>query len=277
MISFGNLSRAVGGAAALFLLAAAPVKAAQFVATADFNGGGAVAGSYVGPGNFTSAVGWLNDGGRDAFDGYGRYLGGASGITLQRRSELIAGTNVFRFFDSFTNTTAGALTFDVDFFGFLGSDVLTKTLYDDAGVLVTCQAIGGACTHDPVIASVAGTLGLVSQTLSGSNTNQYDAVYRLTLSPGQTASLLNFAFLASDLAATKPSDVTLAEDTGKFLAAHPMLDGLSDAQIASVVNFDLGVASAVPEPAAWATMLCGLAFVGAMLRRWRGLARPAGA
>jgi len=60
--------------------------------------------------------------------------------------------------------------------------------------------------------------------------------------------------------------VDLARTTGRALIAAPRIDGLSAAQVATIVNFTV---TAVPEPASWAMMMIGFGATGAMLRRRR--------
>jgi hypothetical protein len=238
--------------------------AAQFTTTADIYAAAGYASSYTGVGVLNNARGAAADGGRDAFDGYGYYTV-TGGLTYNRQTEVFAAQNLFRFFDTFTNNTAQEVTKTVTFYGNLGSDGQTKVQASGAGFLVTCQ-FSAACYGDPVVAAIYGNNGLGVQSLNGEN---YSVNYTLHLAPGQSASILNFAFLASSLGGTNASDVTLATDRATALAADPFLDGLTSQQVKQIVNFGNGQPAAVPEPASWAFMIGGFGMVGASLRRRR--------
>lgn len=254
--------------AALTLLAAtlpASAHAAQFQAGADIFTGTGVAARYVGPGGNVQpsnrALGSIADGGFDTFDNFGFYNSGTGGLVLSRQVELLSG-NTYRFFDTFTNTTGAAIRTTVNFFGNLGSDGDELVSYTQAGLTVSCEDDGdGNCAGDAVLALVAGNNGLAQATIAP---DRYNARFALDVAAGQSVSLLNFAFLARDEAGPLASDVDLARTTGQALMAAPRVDGLSGAQVATIVNFNV---SAVPEPASWAMMLIGFAATGMMLRR----------
>lgn len=251
-------------ALAMTLAGAGAAQAAQFTTTVDIIGSGGYVSSFNGFVPPNSTLGAVNDGGRDAFDGYGYYKA-MGGLTLHRQTEQFAGQNLYRFFDTFTNNSAETVTRTVTFYGNLGSDGATKAQPSGAGYLVTCQ-FGSACWADPVVAGIYGNNGLGVQTLIG---EQYYVNFALTLAPGASASILNFAFLASSWGGTNASDVALATDRAQALLANPLLDGLTDKQLHQVVNFDLGLPGAVPEPSSWAFMIGGFGMVGASLRRRR--------
>ena len=256
--------------AALTLLAAtlpASAHAAQFQAGADIFTGTGVAARYVGPGGNAQpsnrALGSIADGGFDTFDTFGFYNTGTGGLALNRQVELLSG-NTYRFLDTFTNTTGAAIRTTVNFFGNLGSDGDELVSYAQGGLTVSCEDDGdGNCTGDAVLALVAGNNGLAQATITP---DRYNARFALDVAAGQSVSLLNFAFLARDEAGPLASDVALARTTGQALMAAPRVDGLSAAQIATIVNFTV---SAVPEPASWAMMLIGFGATGMMLRRRR--------
>lgn len=220
--------------------------------------------TYVGPLD-SRQQGTVNDGGRDAFDQYGSYRGAIDadfgGLTITRQVEGFTALNLYRFFDTFTNNTTGTISTTLTFIGNLGSDAATHILSTGPNSIVSCQWDGTACFGDPVIASVSGNYGMATMGLVG---DAYSASFDVTVAPGASISLLNFAFVASDFGGTTASDADLATSTAQSLIDHPYLDGLTDDQIASIVNFHLG---AVPEPASWATMLLGFGVVGGVLRR----------
>ena len=241
-------------------------QAQQFTTTGDLFGAAGYVSSYTGIGIANQARGGVSDGGRDAFDGYGYYTQ-FGGLTLNRQSEVFAGQNLYRFFDTFTNNTGHAVTQTVTFYGNLGSDGRTKVQSAGPGYLVTCEAVS-SCAGDPAVAAIYGNNGLGVQTLNG---EQYYVNFTLSLAAGESASLLNYAFLASSLSGTNAADVALATDRAQALFSNPMLDGITDQQLRRVANFDLGLPAAVPEPTTWAFMIGGFGMVGASLRRRRAL------
>jgi len=256
--------------AALALSAAtlpATAHAAQFQAGADIFTGTGVAARYVGPGGNVQpsnrALGSIADGGFDTFDNFGFYNSGTGGLTLRRQVELLSG-NTYRFLDTFTNSTGAAIRTTVNFFGNLGSDGDELVSYAQGGLTVSCEDDGdGNCTGDAVLALVAGNNGLAQVAITP---DRYNARFALYVAAGQSVSLLNFAFLARDEDGPLASDVDLARTTGQALIAAPRIDGLSAAQVATIVNFTV---TAVPEPASWAMMMIGFGATGAMLRRRR--------
>ncbi|WP_028966445.1 PEPxxWA-CTERM sorting domain-containing protein [Sphingomonas phyllosphaerae] len=252
--------------AASALLAAGTAEAQQFDASPGIFTGSGYAASYNGPGGnvqpSNKALGSVWGGGADTFDAFGWYNTGTGGLALTRQVELLSG-NTFRFFDTFTNNGSNVPNVTVNFFGNLGSDGDELVSYDQGGLIVSCEDDGaGACTDDAVIALVSGNNGLGKAAITP---DRYNASYLLNVLPGQSVSLLNYAFLARDVNGPTADDVALATSTGQALLAAPRLEGLSDAQVARIVNF----AAPVPEPKTWAMMLAGFALVGVALRRRR--------
>lgn len=247
--------------------------AQQFQATGDINDGYSTASAYYGTGYAGSSLGAVYDGGRDAFDTYGVYTGDFGGLILFRQTELFSDQNLFRFFDTFVNTTGSTIDTLLTFGGDLGSDGGSQILASGGGLFVTCAGVAGNCSGDPVIAHVGGSAA--AQSLSF---DDYAATFHITVNPGQSVSLLNFAFLASSLPGTSASDISLALSTGQSLLANPYLDGLSAEQRAQIVNFTGGPPTlpppggagggvgGVPEPATWALMILGFAGAGGALR-----------
>ncbi|RSU53175.1 hypothetical protein BRX43_03910 [Sphingomonas sp. S-NIH.Pt15_0812] len=74
--------------------------------------------------------------------------------------------------------------------------------------------------------------------------------------------------MARDRDGPTADDVTLATETGRALLTAARVEGLTDAQRVSIVNFS---ASALPEPASWVMMILGFGLAGGMLRRRRAL------
>ena len=263
--------------AAPVLLLAVPstAYAQQFEAVPDIESDDGEGFSYFGD---DPRLGFSNDGGSDAFDDYG-FLSGVRNLTVFRQTELFQSQNLFRFYDTFTNNTNAIIRTTINFSGELGSDSDTEIVASEDGLLVTCQGVddGFGCESDPVIAHVFSNKGFGLATVGGEDdSDPYNALFRLVLNPGQSASLLNFAFLASEEAGTSAADIDLAISRGAQLQANPFVTGLSAEQRARIVNFDVpAIAAAVPEPASWAMMIGGFGMVGDSLRRTRRRATPA--
>lgn len=258
--------------AASALLAAGTAEAQQFDASPDIFTGSGYAASYNGPGGnvqpSNKALGSIWGGGADTFGAFGWYNKGTGGLALTRQVELLSG-NTFRFFDTFTNNGGSVANVAVNFFGNLGSDGDELVSYNQDGLIVSCQDDGaGACTEDAVIALVSGSNGLGTAAITP---DRYNASYLLNILPGQSVSLLNYAFLARDVNGPTADDVALATSTGRALLAAPRLEGLTSDQVARIVNF----AAPVPEPKTWAMLLVGFATIGVMLRRRRGVVAAA--
>jgi hypothetical protein len=258
--------RTLSAAIAALALLPAIAQAEQFQATDSvFNGTGYSA-NYVGAGGTTAlynqALGEVVDGGNGAFDAFGFYNSGVGSLSQTRQVELLSG-NVFRFFDTFTNKTSATISTQLNFFGNLGSDgdeIVNKIA---SGLLVSCEDDGsGHCGSDPALALVSGNNGLGQAAITP---DRYNVSFSITLNPGESLSLLNFAFLASDVNGTSDADLALAQSTGAALLAAPRLEGLSQAQIASIANFS----APVPEPETWAMLGLGLAAIGLTRRRQR--------
>jgi hypothetical protein len=251
--------------AALTTLSVTLSHAEQFQAGADIFNGSGYGASYVGAGGNTplssQALGQLVDGGNNAFDAFGFYNRGVGSLSQARQVELLSG-NVYRFFDTFTNTGITQVTTTLNFFGNLGSDGDELVSLNSGGLVVSCTDDGaGSCTGQPVLALVSGNNGLGQATLTP---DRYNVSFAVSLAPGQSLSLLNFAFLASDVDGPTAADQLLAERTGLALLATPRLEGLSSQQVASIANFTI---SPVPEPSAWTLALGGLLALGLLKQR----------
>lgn len=237
-----------------------PAVAQQFQASADIIGGNGS--SYFGRNTGSGdGRGYISDGGRDAFDGFGYYSSGLGGLVLNRQVELLSG-NTYRFFDTFTNNTASSISQTLSFYGNLGSDGAERVLYNSGGLIVSCQ-FSGACYGDPVLALVSGNNGVGRASVSSGS---YFASFSVTVDAGQSIGLLQYAFLASAASGTTSADVSLATSTGQQLLSAPRLQGLTSTQLAQVVNYDLSAVAPVPEPTTWAMMLIGFGMIGATAR-----------
>jgi hypothetical protein len=224
--------------------------------------------SYAGAGGTTplynQALGAVFDGSHGAFDAFGFYNAGVGSLTQSRQVDLLSG-NVYRFFDTFTNDTGATITTTLNFFGNLGSDGDELISFSSGGLIVSCEDDGaGACGGgDPVLALVSGNNGLGQASITP---DRYNVSFSVTLQAGQSLSLLNFAFLASDVDGPSAADVLLAKTTGQALLNAPRLDGLTPAQIGSIANFNI---TPVPEASSWAMLVAGLVVVGVLRARGR--------
>ena len=250
--------------AAMALALSGTAQAQQFNALNDIVGGS----PYIGAGTVgLDTAGTVNDGGRDAFDSFGGYEN-LGALTFTRQTEQLG--NTYRFFDTFTNSTAASVSQLVRFMGDLGSDAATTFPTQTPGISVTCQ---GACTSDPVVAVIYSNNGMGTISFgpgrNGGGAERLSVDFLLTIGAGQSASLANFAFLASEQNGTAPSDLVLANATAASLFANPDFSGLTSQQIAGIVNFGAGQSGAVPEPATWAMMVLGFGAVGGALRSRR--------
>ena len=221
---------------------------------------------------FNVTGGAIGDGGFDAFDGYGYLRSLAAGIRVDRQVDTFQGQNIVRWLDIFTNTTGAALTDTVQFFGDLGSDGNTQIMSNVGGAMVTRDS--GSLT-DPVIAHIAGTnspSGSVTLTSSIINMNTWGNaaddymlnINLVNLAAGASVGILHFIQLSYSTAPRNPAaDLTLAITNATALASNPLLTGLSNAQLATVRNFNVGA----PEPTTWALLAVGLIGIGFVYRR----------
>ena len=262
--------------------------AAQFTIAGDLQPPGSPQLDAVFPGatvadlnRASGLAGASGDGGYDTFDGYGYYVGSNAGVTngLSHTRQAIAQTgNIYQWLDTFTNTASGAVSRSVTFSGNLGSDYSTRTERGDQNFLITSD---GNARYDPVVAHVLGNNAFahdhMTRQLSG---DSYRVAIDLALAPGESVSVLMYAFAARDMAggytqSARDADIALAITTAESLVSNPLGFGLSDAQIASIVNFDgVTAAAALPVPsvtnvplpaAAWMFMASVLA-LGAQRR-----------
>lgn len=247
-------------ATAAALLLGVSAHAAPLQATGGIFDGSGYGTSYTGAGGTTpiynQALGQIVDGGNGAFDAFGFYNSGTAGLTQTRQVELLSG-NVFRFFDTFTNTSNQAITTTLNFFGNLGSDGDELIQYNQGGLIVSCEDDWtGQCGSDPVLALVSGNNGLGVAAITP---DRYNVSFTVSIAPGAALSLLNFAFLSSDENGPTAADVVLAQSTGLDLLNDPRLEGLTEAQLATLANYTL---NHVPEPSSMVLMLTALAALG---------------
>ena len=243
--------------------------AVQFQAEGGIFNGVDYGTSYAGAGGTTplynQALGAVSaDGSNGAFDAFGFYNAGVGSLTQQRQVDLLSG-NVYRFFDTFTNNTGATITTTLNFFGNLGSDGDELISFNSGGLIVSCEDDwSGACGGGvPVLALVSGNNGLGQASITP---DRYNVSFSITLQAGQSLSLLNFAFLASELDGPTAADQLLAKATGQALLNAPRLDGLTAAQIGSIANFNI---TPVPEASSWAMLMAGLGVMGVLRVRSR--------
>lgn len=255
-------------AAATALVLSSAAQADTLQATADIFNGSSYGDAYLGAGGYTDPenqpLGAVVGGGLGAFDMFGFYNSGTDGLTQQRQVELLSG-NVFRFVDTFTNAGTTTVEATLNFFGNLGSDGDELVSVNANGLVVSCQDVDwvGSCAGQPVLALVSGNNGLGVVQLTA---DRYNVSFSLTLAPGQSATLLNFAFLASQDDGPGAADLSLAIQTGNALLSAPRVQGLSAQQLAGIVNYTV---SSVPEPGSWALGLAGLAALALRAQRLR--------
>ena len=260
-----RITLAALAAACLF---GASAQAAPLLATGGIFDGANYGTSYTGPGGTVQPsnqpLGAVFDGGNGAFDAFGFYNAGTSGLTQNRQVDLLTG-NVFRFLDTFTNTGTSAIHTTLNFFGNLGSDGDELISYAANGLFVSCEDDGdGNCVNDPVLALVSGNNGLGQGAITP---DRYNVAFTVDIAPGQSLSLLNFASLASQDFGPTPADVALAQSTGLALLDAPRLEGLSADQISTIANFS----ATVPEPSSWALLAIGVAALGWQRRGRKGV------
>jgi hypothetical protein len=208
-------------------------------------------GSYTGPNGGTGILdirGGISDGGMDAFDFFG-FVANLGPLTLNRRVDALTSQNTYRFLDTYTNPTNLAVSQTVFFEGNLAHNGNHTILLQNPFLTVDKDNTD----RIPTVAIVNGNNDWAKNNMSVSyNGREYILAIHLTLDPGQSVNILNFAFLAFDTGTVRnvAGDSALAQSVGQNLVGAPNYSGLSAQDINKTVNF-------TPEPAT-----AGLAALG---------------
>jgi len=269
---------------AAFALSSTVASAASFVISEDIENGGGTGQQYLGPGTFASLIGASPDsfigasldGGKDAFDNYGRWEDpGAPGSSLSftRRVDALTASNTYRFLDIFTNATASPITTSLTFFGDLGSDGDEMIDLSITGLTVAHESRTDG-TFDPVIAHVYGNNSFAEAKMSADivEGKYSSSIVNLSLDPGESVGILQFAYLTRadttignyGTGGTNSVGSFVADATavGNSLLSNPDLSGLSQVELVSISNFDV-----IPEPSS--ALLLSLALVAIGIHRRR--------
>ncbi|BBM84201.1 hypothetical protein UABAM_02557 [Candidatus Uabimicrobium amorphum] len=227
----------------------------QFTIDQDdiFVSSGQTTSSYTGPVPRNTRVGSVIDGGLDAFDFYGFWGFLNRGLSLERQVDTLTSDNVYRFVDTFTNTSESSISETIRFVGRLGSNSSEKIALNQAGIIVSFDDPdnNNIPQSDPVIAHIFGNNPFLSSMNANIADSFFDNRVDLVLNPGESITIMHMAFLARDLQ-NRVEDVNLAITQGLALQANPIFTGLSSAQINSIVNFDT-----IPEPHTYLFFILG--------------------
>ena len=216
---------------------------------------------YTGPNAGTGMLdsrGSVEKGGMDAFDFFG-YVTNLAPLTLNRRVDVIPSENTYRFLDTYTNPTDLLVSQMVLFRGNLTHNGNHTILLQTPFLTVDKDNTD----RIPTVALVNGNNAWAQNNMSVSyNGREYILAIQLSLNPGQSVDILNFAFLAFDSGTIRnvAGDSALAQSFGQHLVNVPDYSGLSAQDINKIVNF-------TPEPATAALVALGIGLVFTLRRR----------
>jgi amidase len=202
------------------------------------------------------------------FDGADRFRSAQAidmgGVLVSRSVYVNRGANWGRWIDTFTNTTNTPLTVRVAFGGQSGigasgpnSSVVVKTSSGDPQLNSTDNWVEVASPADEALSGGPQVTVIGKVEFAGNWLNRLNGTFArpltlyghegnfqaygnvLTLSPGESRSVLHFVVLGERVTAATLARVRAAvEATATQLAAAPDVSGLTPAEICSIVNFD---------------------------------------
>jgi hypothetical protein len=259
-------TRIVARLAALLAMSLSTAFASQFTTPLDvclnlncssFGGG------YTGPNAGTGILdsrGSVEKGGMDAFDFFG-YVTNLGPLTLNRRVDAMPSENTYRFLDTYTNPTDALVSQMVFFAGNLTHNGNHTILLQTPFLTVDKDNTN----RIPTVAMVNGNNAWAQNNMSVSyNGREYILAIQLSLNPGQSVDILNFALLAFDNGTVRnvAGDSALAQSFGQHLVNVPDYSGLSAQDINKIVNFS-------PEPATVGLVAFGIGLALTLRRRFR--------
>jgi hypothetical protein len=175
--------------------------------------------------------------------------------------DALTSENTYRFLDTYTNPTNAAVSQTVFFAGNLANNGNHAILLQNPFLTVDKDNTD----RIPTVAMVNGNDAWAQNNMSVSYSGrEYILAIQLSLAPGQSVNILNFAFLAFDTGTVRnvAGDSALAQSFGQHLVNVPDYSGLSAQDINKIVNF-------TPEPATVGLVAFGLALSLTLRRRLR--------
>jgi hypothetical protein len=192
----------------------------------------------------------------------------SGGIQMQRKIYVPATDSFARWINTFTNTTGAPITFNMITSNNLGSDSNTVVVTSSNGTatvstadfwVTTFQNYSGTTSSDPRLGHVLrglGTAPLTAVSFVNGDDNPFWS-YTLTLGPGQTQIIMNFA-------TGQPSKAAAAAKAAQLLTLPSVATAcLSGTELLQIVNFQAQqVAIPTLNPLALAVLAVSLALVG---------------
>lgn len=197
-----------------------------------------------------------------------------SGLSVQTSYTALTGSPTLRTLFTLTNSGSQSITATVSMQTNVGSDGSTQIIDSSDGNtsfnladrwLVTDDGAGGDPANLHVLWGLGGLLptSVSSLVFNSAGTQGVRADFQVTLAAGQTSSLLMF----NQIQSTAANAITGAADFSNLSSTDARLAGLTTAQRASIVNWNLGTTNTLPEPTSLLLVaVAGLA-VGATRRR----------